>query len=139
MQVQVSNISINFVLILCYSYCYTSSCYFLFHNTTHRGLKIMLILTSFPSDLFQRYLDVILIPDGDVSRILVASRMEFLVELLYSFQFLTYVTVSSVLFNVGVLDQHLLGLHHFSIRYLYRVYYYYCCCCYFFFHIFLSF
>ena len=129
MQVQVSNISINFVLILCYSYCYTSCCYFLFYDTTHRGLKIMLILTSFPSYLFQRYLDVILKPDGVVSRILVASRMEFFVALLYSFQLLTNVTVSSVLFTVGVLDQHLLGLHHFSIRYLYRVYHYYCCCC----------
>ena len=129
MQVQVSNISINFVLILCYSYCYTSCCYFLFYDTTHRGLKIMLILTSFPSYLFQRYLDVILKPDGVVSRILVASRMEFFVALLYSFQLLTNVTVSSVLFTVGVLDQHLLGLHHFSIRYLYRVYYYYCFCC----------
>ena len=73
LKVQISNISINFIFILNHYYCYTFCCYFPFYDTAHRGLKTMLTLASFPSDLFQRHLNVILKPDGGVS-----SRRSFL-------------------------------------------------------------
>ena len=49
------------------------------------------------------------------------SRMENFLTLINDFQLLTNVTVSSVLFAVGVLDQHVLESHHSSIGYLQRV------------------
>ena len=100
------------LLFLYHSYCYIFYCYFLFYDTTHQGLKTMLMLTSFPNDLFQRHLDVILTLYRGVCRTLKVSRMELFVTLINGFQLLTNVTVSSILFAVGVLDQHLLQLHN---------------------------
>ena len=47
--------------------------------------------------------------------------MESFLTSINDFQLLTNVTESSVLFAVGVLDQHVLELHHSSIGYLQRV------------------
>ena len=68
----------------------------------------MLTLTSFPSDLFQRHLLVMLAPDGDVSRTLAVFRIELFVTLFNGFQLLDNVRVSFVLFAMGVLDSSLL-------------------------------
>ena len=55
-QVEMSKVSIKFLVILYHSYCYSFCCLFRFYDTTHRGLKIMLMLILFPGNAFQRHL-----------------------------------------------------------------------------------
>ena len=104
LEVQISKILINFILILYHSCSYNFCCYFLFYDTTHWGLKIKLILKLFPNDLFKRHLDAILTPSRKESRDLEVSRMEIFVTLVNGIQLSTNVTVSFILFTVEVLD-----------------------------------
>ena len=88
---QISNFSISFILIL-----------HNFHDTTHLELKYMLTLTSFPSDLFQRHLNVILTTNGGMSTTLVRSKIKCFVTLINYFQIMTNVIVSFDLFVLGL-------------------------------------
>lgn len=110
LEFQIINISINITLTVYHSYCYTFCCYFLFYEITH--CTLMLMLTSFLSEIFRRHLDVILTPGGGVSRMLSASRMELFVTLISGFLLLTNITVTSVLFVKGVLHKHQSKMHH---------------------------
>ena len=65
----------------------------LIYDTTHWALKFMVMVTSFPSDTFQRHLDVLLMSGKGVCRTLAVSRMDFFVTLVNAFLILTEVII----------------------------------------------